>query len=114
MDTIAPQIQESNIDNTNHLGALTSHDLEIIPLKQFFALPIPSTEESSQLKWIHEYFQDLNTRSTIDMFLSIRNIESKLGMARLGETRLTRIYEYLKINRQLSDLEALRDSYHGR
>ena len=48
------------------------------------------------------------------MLLNIRHIETKLGMAPLGESRILRVRNYLKLNSQIAELEALRNSYHGK
>lgn len=114
MDILTPQTTETVIDSVNPMGALTSHDLQLIPLKNFLDIDHPSTEDSSRLDWIYKFFQDQNTHSVTDMFLNIRHIESKLGMAPVGETRLSRLYNYLKLTKQLSELEQLRNSYHAR
>jgi hypothetical protein len=48
-----------------------------------------------------------------DILLSIKQIESKLGVVPMGESRVTQVFKYLKIQQDIAKLSQLRDSMYG-
>lgn len=89
--------------NPQHLSDITT----------YLNVQTPTTQENDQLDFVYNVLKD-NARDSGDMLLKARKIERKLGAPMSGETRLGRIYNYLKIQHQIDvsrkKLRALRDS----
>lgn len=94
-----------------------SQDLTIVTnadqtasLHSMFSIVNPTTEEADMLKVVQEHFKD---RNDVDTIVGVRSIENRVGAPKMGETRLSRVYQYIKANQQVQEAEKLRDSLLG-
>lgn len=108
MDIIKPSQPEQRIE-TPPTGSLSTDDLT--PLSGYFGSS--SVEDKDQLNFIYQFFSGAGVKTMPEMLLSIKQIETRLGVAPMGKSRVNQLYEYLKIQQDISRLTQLRDSYHG-
>lgn len=89
-----------DIDPTEHLA-----------IAHRFNIQLPTKEESSKLKTIWDYVKQQGDERPIgDIVWEVINMEQKLGAPSLGETRLDKLYRYVKLRVQESRIqEELRD-----
>lgn len=114
-DIIQPKAIEQPAQNK--LSDTTITDVSAVPivsLKGYFNIELPTVEEQNCMQWIYSYFESIGTPSTTEMLLNLRGVEQQLGMAQLGESRVKRLYQYFKLNKQISDLQQLKLSMHGK
>lgn len=95
-------------------GAATPSDngeLAVTRLELASYLGVRDISDSKFLFVLEELTKDGPTKG--DMFTEIRHIETKMGLPRfgLGENRLGLLYNYLKLERTLTNTTKLRDSY---
>lgn len=88
----------------------SSVSLEILPIKSFLSIEGElDPKETEQLEYIKSVFgKDVPMG---DILSQIREIERKLGVPRLGESRLGKIYNYMRAMQNVKQAEKIRDSY---
>lgn len=70
----------------------------------------PTDDQREQLIKIGDYFRSQSKElSEIDLLNKVRQLEIRLGLPDIGETRLDRINRYVTIQRQLDGLEKERE-----
>jgi hypothetical protein len=112
MDIIKPAEPTQQQPEGEHTGAINTADTNTIALQGYFG-GTPSVEEKDQLGFIYKFFEANGARSMPDILLSIKQIESKLGVVPMGESRVTQVFKYLKIQQDIAKLSQLRDSMYG-
>ena len=90
---------------------------EGVPLEiyRFFNLPIPTADSKDigQIKTIYKWASN-ETESTGDAMLKIRELERKLGTPAIGETRFTKLWNWIAIDLHCKELEKRKEAYIGR
>lgn len=67
----------------------------------------PDGQEQSQLERISAWLKD---KSPVERLTAIRHLETRLGAPKIGQTRLSNIHQYVKLQGQIKELEGARDS----
>lgn len=78
-------------------------------LKDYFGVDDVSDAQKAKFETIWKHFSD-EADSVGDLMYKLRQLENRLGSPAIGESRLTRIYSYVKISAQIKDAEKQRDS----
>lgn len=91
----------------------TATEMTILPLKNFFQIKNPTTEERNQMDFIYRFFDKLGTETMTQVIAELGKISRQLGTAPFSQSTLSQIYNYLKIQSQISDLEDLKLSFHA-
>lgn len=88
-------------------------EVKIAPLNNYFDIDRKTTnKETQQLEGIMEFLeQDTDTKTEGNIYMALRNIEEKLTSPKLGETRIGKIFNYIKILQQIKEDEKERDSH---
>lgn len=79
-----------------------------IQIQSFFGLTEMSPAES---KMLSEMSTLLDGKQDADLLWEIRNIENRIGTPPLGMSRLQHVYNYLTIQKQITQLESKRNAY---
>ena len=79
-----------------------------IQIQSFFGLNEMTPAES---KMLSEMSTLLGDKQDADLLWEIRNIENRIGTAPLGMSRLQHVYNYLTIQKQITQLELKRNAY---
>lgn len=79
-----------------------------IQLQGFFGLSDMTPSES---KMLSEMSTLLDNKQDADLLWEIRNIENRIGTPPLGMSRLQHVFNYLNIQRQITQLENKRNAY---
>lgn len=107
MDILKPQQSDVPQDLPTPTGSLSYTDNPVVTvLKGYFQEDNPDA-----LQFIADFYNKQNTLTSTQMLLSLRDIEHRMGMTQLGQSRAMRMYEYLKILSQIGDLQQLKQSY---
>jgi hypothetical protein len=64
------------------------------------------TDGSSQAKFIRDYFYK-DGMTDADLMYAIKSVENRLGALKMGETRMSKIYEYARIRKDIETNEKL-------
>lgn len=71
----------------------------------------PSGKDMTHLGAIDEYLKaNAKEGSQLDRLVTLRGIENRLGVPRIGETRLGKLYSYVKMTNQIQSIESARDT----
>lgn len=85
---------------------------EVAPLAGLLKIDHPTGKEQGQLAFIMAYLRENASDATnISALLwQLRDIENRLSAPRIGESRLSKIYNYVRLAREVKEREAERDS----
>lgn len=97
---ITPKTAESS-------GAVGVDNPVPVQLQSFFHISSPSAEEAKQLEEVWDFFDG---KSEVERLYQVKQLENRLGAPNIGETRFSKVYEYVKLTRQIKDMEKLRDA----
>ena len=79
-----------------------------IQIQSFFGLTEMSPAEG---KMLSELTTLLDGKQDADLLWEIRNIENRIGTPPLGMSRLQHVYNYLTIQKQITQLELKRNAF---
>lgn len=82
---------------------------ELLPLEGFLDVHDPGARQRTQMKAIWDYFSK-DAQGTGDALFRIKQTEMKMMAPKLGESRLSKLYNYVKLQTQTQDLQAQLDS----
>jgi hypothetical protein len=103
MDILKAEQPIEKTESPQPIGALgAGKDLELVPLERYFGTEGDPKAES-QLKYIYDLFKN-DVRTIPEMLMHVRSIEQRLGVVPMGQTRLGQVYQYLRIQGQISEL----------
>lgn len=83
----------------------------ISPLASFLSISNQTPKETEQLNYIYGEMRQDKDYNEGDILHKLRSVEQRVGMPALGETRLSKVYNYLRAQEQVRKAEKLRDSY---
>ena len=78
-----------------------------LPLQGFLEIDSTDKETSDKLKDVWDYFNKDGKKSNAEILYEIRSQENKMGGIGLNETRLGKIYQYVKIRKDIETNEKL-------
>ena len=78
---------------------------ELIPLQGFLGVEEPGSRQRTQMKTIWDYFGK-DAQGIGDALHRIKSTELKMTPPRLGESRLSKLYNYVQLKNQTANLEA--------
>lgn len=78
-------------------------------LKDYFNVDSPSDAQKEKFAEIWEFFSE-DSKTIGDLMYKMRQLENRLGSPALGETRMQKMYNYIKISRSIKDDEQRRDA----
>lgn len=109
--TIAPdkETKEPTADPIPQSGAGLK-DVNVVSLKGFLGVKDTTAEEDSALEYIYRFFEEAGVESMAEMLLNIKEIEMRLGVAQLGESRVIKLRNYLKLDGQIQELIKMKKS----
>ena len=111
-DTIKPSIEQPKEEFVQGGVTMVNHkDVNVISLQGFLGAKDTTSEEDSALEYIYKFFSDTGIDSMAEVLLNIKNIENKLGISNLGESRIIRLRNYLKIDSQINELLKTKQAY---
>ena len=109
IEPIAPvEARPDNAIATENTGA--SGNINDTQLQGFFGIQTPNNGEQKTLDEITRLL-DGNSMDSVDFLWTIKNTENRIGTPPLGTSRLQHVYNFIKINSQIVDLERERDLY---
>lgn len=83
-----------------------------LTLVEYFDVDIRAMSDKT-VKQINEIYEFLPDGNMGDKLVELRKVERKLGQPTLSETRYGRIWNYLKISRNIGNLKKQREALHG-
>lgn len=93
---------EVNVERTE-----TVESVDYTPIQGMLNVTEPTTGDKDALKDVWAYFNPDGKKSAAEVMWAVRDVESKLQPARMGETRLAKIYEYVKLRKNIENDERL-------
>lgn len=92
------------------------YDTVPIDIYRQFDLDLANVNDKvrGQLKDIFNYAYEANEQKSVgNAMTTLRNLEVKLGSPRGGESRIGRIYNWVKLSNQIQDLDLRRNALRG-
>lgn len=100
---VTPKADKAVVDSRLPAPSIS---LEIAPLKNFLSVG-EDPKEIGELKYIRSLFgKDV---SDLEILHEVREVERKLGVPRLGETRLGKLYNYFRAMQNVKQAQKIRD-----
>jgi len=78
-------------------------------LTEYFNVESATDAQKDKIATIFDYFAD-ESKSIGDLLYKMRILESRLGSPLVGESRLQKMYNYVRITNDIKDKEKQRDS----
>src|SRR5580693_3950146 len=82
---------------------------ELIPLQGMLGIDEAGARQRTQMKTVWEYFGK-DAQGIGDALFKIKQTELKLTPPRLGESRLSKLYNFVQLKNKTADLEAQLES----
>lgn len=82
--------------------------VDVSPVAGILGIDNPSAKQRDQLEFIAGQVEG---KDTPDLLFQLRSLEQRLAPPKLGETRLSVLYQYLRLQHQIKNTEKLRDTY---
>lgn len=109
--TETPSLEKS-IEEGLKVGSNIPPQQHISPLASFLNVDTQDPKTTEKLNYIYtELRQDTKEFNEGDMLHKLRSLEQRMGMPALGESRIGKIYNYLRASEQVRKAEKLRDAY---
>lgn len=106
-DIIVEDLPESEQPVQSPLAAAKDNPVSHLALAPRFNIDMPTKQEESKLAEIWAYAQSVAKSEDIqDVIWEVIHLESVLGAARLGESRLDRLYRFAKLKRQEAQIQS--------
>lgn len=110
MDVIEPKQPSESIEHAGPQGEGRSVDVASQQLAGYFSINNPSGTDAEQIAEIGRIL-GFSMENPAQLLWQMRNLESRIGAPQLGMSRLQHVYNYIKLDSQIRDLENLRASY---
>jgi len=82
-----PQVENNGFDK----------EVSLLPLKQHFGIAIGNTKHNEALNWMMDYAKRNNITGVKGLIAKIREAEFKIGVDTFGQSRVSGIFNYLKL-----------------
>lgn len=93
----------SHEPNLQFASLVTKDEMARMPLKRYFGIEKAYDDGyGDDLDFILGWAVDKGVPTEDDLMVELRKIETRLGSAQLGETRLSRIKNYLKLDGKIT------------
>jgi hypothetical protein len=104
MDRIEPRQIPEAIELEQGAG-ISTNEANIRSIQGYFDVESPTTDEHKILSEIYRLTTGDGAVEMHQVLLFLRDIEHRLGATPLGERRINRVYNYLKVMDSMRDLE---------
>lgn len=85
---------------------VTEGPQDFLPLAGMMDITTPSTEDSGKLSEVWEYFKG-EGKSNSEILYAIKSLENRMAAPRLNETRLNKLYQWVKVRKDIESNEKL-------
>lgn len=93
---------ETSIERTTHIETT-----DFTPLQGMMGMQEATKEDREQLSDVWKYFNPDGKKSAAEVMWAVRDVENKLQPARMGETRFSKVLEYVKLRKSIETDERL-------
>jgi len=106
MDRIEPEQPQQEASYNEEGSIQQQRNMNFLALKGYFGKENISAKEEDQLNTIYDLVTGGDMREMGGVLLFLRSVENKLGVAPLGESRISQVYNYLTVLGSIQDLTA--------
>jgi hypothetical protein len=105
MDLLAPTIEvtEDGVEVRNPEPTEDLSLVELLPLQGFLGVENPSGHMRSEMKEIWDFFAE-GSQGEGDALYKVKQTEMKMSPPKLGETRLKKLFNYVKLQTHMKGL----------
>lgn len=105
MDITVENVSD-NTNNVSQVTAQTSDPVQHLAIAQRFNITTPTKQEDKMLQEIWSFAAEKGQTNDIsDIIWNVINLEGTIGAPRLGESRLDKLYRYVKLRRQEAQIQ---------
>lgn len=83
----------------------TTDLVELLPLSGFLGVNSPEGRSRTQMKEVWDFFVE-DAQGTGDALYKLKQTEMKMSPPKLGETRLSKLFNYVRLQAQQKQIEA--------
>lgn len=80
--------------------------IESIKVANMLGIPEADKDQIIQAKFVSDYFYK-EGMTDADLMYAIKSVENRLGALKLGESRLSKVYEYARIRKDIETNQKL-------
>lgn len=88
---------------------VTTTQIAFPALQDYFDLETPTKDQTAKLEQIWGFFAH-ESESIGDLLYKLRSQESRLGSPAIGQSRLDKVLDYIKVSRSIESDEQRRDA----
>lgn len=85
-------------------------DNNYVPLQEYYGIEEPTPDQQKYLSEVWEYFQD-EGMDRGDVLKAIRNVHNQLVEPEIGQSKLSQLYSYVRINRDIDAAKKEKEAY---
>ncbi len=83
---------------------------DFAPLAQLLGYDVPTDGQKEQLEYVWDYFKE-EGKGPGETLAALRDLERSLGSPEIGQTKLDRLYSYIRLSKMAEDLDLERQAY---
>jgi len=87
-------------------GASDQTRIDIAPLAGFFNVQEPDIDQEDQMRYIARFFELRQITDWALVLMNLRNMEGQLGLGDPTQSRLSKLYQYIKTQNHVAMLSA--------
>jgi hypothetical protein len=80
--------------------------IDSIKVANMLGIPEADKDQTIQAKFVSDYFHK-EGMTDADLMYAIKSVENRLGTLKLGESRLSKVYEYARIRKDIETNQKL-------
>ena len=107
----APQVKTQDLVDLNTAATKASQEIPFVNLfriQEFLGINNPDFKTQETIKNIYGFFEKRGLTDMNDIFINLNKMEQEIGNTPYGMSRLTHLWNYIKV---LSQLTELKDSF---
>ena len=114
-DDLSQDLKVTEVDEPQDImdqptdAGIQSPKVDFPQLKDYFNIESPTDAQKVKFAEIWEYFGE-ESKTIGDLMYKMRQLENRLGSPAIGETRMQKMYNYIKISKNIKDDEKRRDA----
>jgi len=83
---------------------------EFTPLSGMMDITEPNKEDSEKLSTVWDYFKADGKKSNSEILYAIKSLENRMASPGLNETRLNKVYQWVRVRKDIESNEKLLNS----
>ena len=105
---ITPKNDGDNVEVSTKQADTASPSIESVRIANMLGVSEMDNSQSDQANFVKDYFYK-DGMTDVELLYAVKSVENRLGVLKMGETRLSKIYEYARIRKDIETNQKLLD-----